>query len=460
MRIKNKEIYKRALQLAVPMMIQNGITNMVGLVDNVMVGSLGSEAITAVSIVGQLIFVFNLSIFGGLSGPGIYGAQYYGIQNLEGFQNTVRIKHWIGLFCLAGGLLVFNLAGEPLINLYLQGEGENVDPVLTMDLAKQYMSVMLWGLPFFVFTQIYSTSLRETGESIKPMVAAVTSVAVDVVFNYMFIYGNFGAPRLGVKGAATATVLARIVEMGVVIIWAFAARRRHVFLKGLYKTLSVPLKEAGKILKKSMPIFLNEFLWAGGLAVLTQCYSLRGLDIVAGLNISNALCNLLNVVFIAMGNAVGILTGQTLGASEYEKARKDSFILMWFTGIVCLLLTAVLVGFSGLFPRFYNTTDEIRGYAASFIIITAFFFPVQGLLNALYFTLRSGGKTLITFLFDSVFSWIIPVPCAFLLCNFTGLSVFTVYIAVQAADLIKVAVGYVLIKKGVWISNLVEDSST
>ena len=457
--IKNKDIYRRALRLAVPMMIQNGITNMVGLVDNVMVGSLGSEAITAVSIVGQLIFVFNLAIFGGLSGPGIYGAQYFGSKNMNGFQNTVRLKHWIGLVCLAGGLIVFTAAGEPLIGLYLRGESDNVDPVLTMSLAKQYMSIMLWGLPFFVFTQIYSTSLRETGESVKPMVAAVTSVVVDVMFNYVFIYGNFGAPKLGVQGAAIATVMARMIEMCVVVIWAFAARGRHVFLKGLYKTLLVPLNEAKKILKKSVPIFFNEFLWAGGLAVLTQCYSLRSLDIVAGLNISNALCNLFNVVFVAMGNAVGILTGQTLGASEYEKARKDSFSLMWFTGIVCLILTAALVGVSGIFPMFYNTTDEIRGYASGFIVITALFFPVQGFLNALYFTLRSGGKTLITFLFDSVFSWVIPVPCAFLLCNFTELPVFAVYAVVQAADLIKVGVGSILIKKGVWVSNLVEETA-
>lgn len=457
MMIKNKDIYKRALRLAVPMMIQNGITNMVGLVDNVMVGSLGSEAITAVSIVTQLIFVFNLAVFGGLSGPGIYGAQYYGQRNTEGFRSTVRIKHWIGLFCLIGGLLVFYTAGEPLIGLYLKGEGGDVDPVLTMSLAKQYLSIMLWGLPFFVITQIYAGSLRETGDSVKPMAAGIVSVVVDIVFNYLLIYGNLGMPKLGVEGAAAATVLARIIEAAVVVIWAFAARNKHTFLKGLYRTMLVPPAEAKRIVKKSLPIFLNEFLWAGAMAALTQCYSIRSLDIVAGLNISNALCNMFNVVFVAMGNAVGILIGQTLGASQYEKAKKDAFGLMWFTGISCIALTAVLVGFSGLFPSFYNTTDEIRSYATWFIAITAVFFPVQGFLNSLYFTLRSGGKTLVTFLFDSVFSWIIPVPCAFLLCNFTSLPIFAVYAVIQAADLIKVTVGYVLIKKGVWISNLVSE---
>ncbi len=454
--MKRKDVYKRALLLAVPMMIQNGITNMVGLVDNVMVGSLGTEAMTAVSIVGQLIFVFNLAIFGGLSGPGIYGAQFFGQGNTEGFRNAFRMKHWICMFCLLGGIAIFLLLDEFLIGLYLQGESAQVDPELTMRYAKDYLSIMLFGLAPFVVTQIFASSLRETGDSIKPMVAGVASVGVDVVFNYFLIYGKCGMPELGVKGAAIATVLARIVEMCVVVVWAFARKQKHEFLQGIYRTFWVPSELAVKILKKGMPIFFNEFLWAGGLAALTQSYSVRGLEIVAGMNISNAICNLMNVVFVALGSAVGILVGQKLGASEYETAEKDAFSLMWFSGGITLVLTAILIGISGVFPQFYDTTQEIRNYGSMFIIITALFFPVQAFLNALYFTLRSGGKTLITFLFDSVYSWAIPVPMAYLLCNFTGLPIFGIYVIVQAADLIKVAVGFILIRKKVWISNLVE----
>lgn len=453
---KDREIFKRALLLAVPMMIQNGITNAVGLVDNIMVGSLGTEAITAVSIVGQLIFVFNLAIFGGLSGPGIYGAQYFGQKNVEGFRSAVRIKHLISLVVLAAGLLVFIFGGELLIGLYLKGESEDIDPVLTMELAKSYLGVMLWGLPPFVVTQIYAGSLRETGNSLKPMVAGITSVVVDITFNWLLIYGNLGFPKLGVRGAAIATVMARFVEMLTVVIWAFAARKKkHEFLRGLYKTMLVPKETAGKMLAKTLPIFANEFLWAGGIAMLTQIYSQRGLDIVPGLNISNALCNLLNVVFIAMGNAVGILIGQTLGAKRYDEAKTEAFRLMWFTGAVSFLLTAVLVSISGVFPNLYDTSDSVRSAASVFIIITALFFPVQGFLNALYFTLRSGGKTLVTFLFDSVFSWVVSVPAAFLLCRFSPLPIFAVFAIIQAIDFIKVSIGYVLIKKGVWISNIV-----
>ncbi len=453
--MKDKTIYRKALTLAVPMMIQNGVTNMVGLIDNVMVGSLETEAMTAVSIIGQLMFVFNLAVFGGMSGPGIYGAQYYGQNNLQGFRSTFRMKIWIGLFCLAGGLAAFILGNEFFIGMYLQGEAGDVDPQLTMGFAKDYLEIMLFSMLPFVATQIYATSLRETGESVIPMTGGIVSVFVDIIFNYLLIFGNLGFPELGVKGAAIATVLARIVEMSVVIVWASLRRKRFEFLQGIYRTLRVPKDSAVNIIRKGLPIFFNEFLWAGGMAALTQCYSKLGLDIVAGLNISNIICNLMNVVFIALGSSVGIVIGQMLGASEYDRAKSSAFSLMWFTGIVSAGLAVVLIAISGVFPKLYDTTDLIRGYGQNFIIITALFFPVQGFMNALYFTLRSGGKTLVTFLFDSVFTWVVALPLAALLCSFTALPVFAIYAIVQAADIIKLVIGSVLIKKGVWISNLV-----
>lgn len=452
-----KKIYKSALRLAVPMMIQNGITNAVGLVDNLMVGSLGTEAMTGVSIVGQLFFVFNLAIFGGLSGPGIYGAQFNGQGNTEGFRNTFRIKHWICGVCLLLGTLAFLLGGDMLIGLYLRGESADLDRALTAAQARSYMNIMLLGMLPFTITQIFAGSLRESGDSIKPMIAGIVSVAADIVLNYILIYGHFGFPAMGVRGAAAATVAARFVEMLVTVIWAAKSKSKHVFLQGAYRTLLVPKALSVKIIKKGLPIFLNEFLWSAGLAALTQCYSVRGLEIVAGINISNAICNMLNVVFIALGNAVGILIGQTLGASEYERAKKDSFSLMNFTGIICAVLAAVLISLAWVFPKAYDTTETVRNYGTVFIIITAIFFPLQGYLNALYFTLRSGGKTVITFLFDSVFTWTVTLPVAVILCYFTALPIAAVYVLVQSVDIIKVIVGYVLIKKGVWISNLAEE---
>lgn len=455
--MKEQTIYRRAIRLAVPMMIQNGITNMVGLIDNVMVGSLGTESMTAVSIVGQLIFVFNLGVFGGISGPGIYGAQYYGQRNEEGFRQTFRLKIWICSFCILAGIAAFLLAGQNMIRLYLHGESETIDAALTLQLGWRYLLIMLFTLLPFSITQIYASSLRETGESVKPMVAGVISVVIDIVFNYLLIYGKFGFPRMGVRGAAIATVLARIVECVVVVTWAHLQRKKHRFLLGIYRTIFIPKRICTTMIKRGLPIFFNEFLWAGGMAVLTQCYSIRGLEIVPGLTISNAICNLLNVVFVALGSAVGILSGQTLGAGQYEQAKKNAFRLMWFTGGICVILTVILISVSGVFPKLYDTTKQVCQYGQWFIIITALFFPVQGFLNALYFTLRSGGKTVVTFLFDSVFTWVVTVPFAFLLCKYSSLSIFIVYAIVQSVDLIKLSVGYILIRRGIWISNIVAE---
>lgn len=453
--MRERSVYKKALTLAVPMMIQNGITNAVSLVDNLMVGSLGTESLTAVSIVGQLIFVFFLAVFGGLSGPGIYGAQYFGQGNKKGFQNVFRLKLWITAVIVLVGMTVFVAGGEQLIGLYLHGSSHGMDAAGTLEQGRDYLHIMLFGLIPFAFTQIYAGSLREMGESMKPMVAGIVSVFVDIIFNYLLIYGKFGFPRLEVQGAAIATVMARFVEMLVVVVWTHASIRRYEFLRGIYSTILLPLHEAKIMIMKGFPIFLNEFLWAGGMAALTQCYSMKGLQVIAGLNISNAICNLLNVVFVAMGNAVGIIIGQHLGASEFEKAKRSAGKLQWFTAGLCLILTVILAACSMVFPSLYDTTEEVRHLGQWFIIITAVFFPIQGVLNVFYFTLRSGGKTVITFLFDSVFTWVVSVSLAFALCSYTALPVLAVYALVQSADLVKVVAGHILVKKGVWITNLV-----
>lgn len=456
--MNKNSIYKKALALAIPMMIQSGITNAVGLVDNLMVGSLGVESVTAVSIAGQLLFVYSLAIFGGLSGPGIFLAQYYGQKNEEGVKNIFRLKWWVVTFITLAGIIIFVIGGEKLILLYFQGEAEKMDPELTLRLAKEYLLLMLPGLIPFGVTQIYAGSLRETGESFKPMIAGICSVAADIIFNYLLIFGKFGFPRLEVRGAAVATDIARVVEMTVIIAWSYARIKRHTFLKGAFAKILIPKDVAKKVLVKGVPIFFNEFLWAGGIAVMTQCYSIRSLDILAGANISNALCNLLNVVFIALGNAVGIISGQMLGASEFERAKKDSLKLMRFTGVLCFGLTVILIALAKFFPLLYDAPDEIRTIGMWMIIINALFFPIQGYLNALYFTLRSGGKTVVTFLFDSIYTWVLPVPVAFVLCKYTSLSIYLVFIIVQSADIIKLGIGYVLIRKGIWINNLVEDN--
>ena len=455
-----KELFIRAMMLALPMIIQNGITNAVGLVDNMMVGSLGPESMTGVSIAGQLFFVFNLAVFGALSGPGIFGAQFYGNNDIEGVRRVFRIKLWAVFLITLLGIVIFLFDDDLLIGLYMKGSAEKIDPVLTLERSKAYLRIMLAGLLPFSLTQVYSSSLRETNESVLPMIAGLCSVVADILFNYLLIFGKAGFPALGVEGAAIATVIARFIEFGVLITAAHVRRSRYPFLQGVYKTLLVPKSLLVPVVKKGIPILINEFMWASGIAALTQCYSIRGLDVLTALGINNALSNVMNVVFVALGSAVGIIVGQMLGAGELNLARKSAFRLMWFSAGICVFISIAQILIAPFFPLVYNADESIRRMATHIMIITALFFPVQGFLNTEYFTIRSGGKTLVTFLMDSIFTWVVVVATVFVLSRYTNIGVYGIYTISQALDLLKIAFGAFLIYKGVWLNNLSKGVAT
>lgn len=446
-----------ALTIAVPIMVQNGITNFVSMLDNIMVGRIGTEQMSGVAIVNQLLFVFNISIFGAVSGAGIFSAQFWGCGKQEGVQHTFRFK-WIVsvLLVLLAGVLFF-VAGEDFIMLYLHGEENEAQILETLGYAKEYLRVMFWGLLPFGICQVYTSTLRECGETMLPMKAGIAAVAVNMSLNYVLIFGKLGMPQLGVSGAAIATVVSRYVETAVVIFWTHTHKEKQPYIEGVYKKFYIPRNLTGKILAKGTPLMLNEILWSVGMAVLMQCYSVRGLDAVAGLNISSTISNVFNVVYIAMGSAVSIIVGQLLGAGKMEEAKETDTKLIFFSVMSCFVLGGLLVAVAPLFPMLYNTTEEVRALAASFIRIVAFCMPVCAFVHCAYFTLRSGGRTMVTFLFDSVFVWVVSIPFAFVLSRFTNLPVVPLYFVCQSLEAIKCIIGFILIKKGIWIQNIIKE---
>ena len=457
--IGNRDFYKMVLMIAVPIMIQNGITNFVSLLDNIMIGQVGTEQMSGVAIVNQLIFVYNLCIFGGVSGAGIFTAQYFGQGNHEGVRQTMRFKLWMVTVLTTLTVLLFLGCGTNLISAYLKGDGSAQSIAATLFHGERYLWIMLMGLPAFAVVQIYSSTLRECGQTMLPMKAGLTAVVVNLVFNYILIYGKFGAPALGVSGAAIATVLSRYVEMLITVIGVHrnscGEHAPYSFVTGLYTTLKVPRELTLKIVQKGSPLLFNETLWAAGMAMLTQCYSVRGLNVVAGLNVSNTINNVFNIVFIALGDSVAIIVGQLLGAGKMKEARDTDNKLIAFSVMCCTCVAFVMFVMAPIFPRLYHINDEARLLAKYFIMVTAFFMPQNAFLHATYFTLRSGGKTIITFLFDSVFIWCVSVVIAFTLSRYTSLPVIAVYAMVQLGDIIKCVIGFILVKKGVWLQNIV-----
>lgn len=451
----DRDFYAQVVTVVVPIIIQNTVSNVVSLLDNVMVGRVGTLQMSAVAIVNQLLFVFNLCIFGGLAGAGIFATQYAGAHDDKGVRDCFRVKWMIALSMLACALVVLIAFPKRLIGMYLAQETAQADAAATLGFGVDYLTVMLWGLLPFGVSQVYASTLREVGETRLPMFASVAAILVNLVFNYFLIFGKCGFPELGVTGAAIATVLSRYVETAIIVVYTHMKSHHFGFIRGAYRSLRVPKPLMISILRRGTPLLVNEFLWSSGMAVLLQCYSVRGLDVVAACNIATTVSNLFKVVFLSMGNAVAIMVGQALGANDIERAKNCTWRLMTLSVGSNLIMATLLALFAPAIPNIYNTEPHVRQIATQLIYVVAVMMPAYSFSHCCYFTLRSGGKTIITFLFDSVFTWCVNVPAAWLLAYKTGLGIVPLYFGVQALEMVKVVVGFVLVKKGVWIHNIV-----
>lgn len=453
--IGNKAFYRMVLAIAVPVMIQNGITQFVGVLDNLMVGRLGTEQMSGVAIANQLIFIFNLCIFGGLSGAGIFGAQFAGKRDVEGIRSVFRFKLLVCIVICAVCLAAFGFWNGPLISLFLHEGSAEGDLALTLAYGLEYIRIMLLGLAPYALSQAYSSTLRETGETLRPMIASIAAVLTNLVLNYLLIFGKLGLPAMGPAGAAVATVISRFVELGLIMYWAHAHPERTPFFLGAYRTLHVPRALAVHIVQKGMPLLLNEALWSVGMSMLNQCYSTRGLAVIAAVNISSTVANLFNISFQALGSSIGIVVGNLLGAGKAEEARDTDRKMIAFSVATCFLLGGLLAVVSGAIPNLYNTTAEVKALAAAFLLISACSMPFHAFSHACYFTLRSGGQTKITMLFDSGYVWCVCIPVAFVLSRFTDIHIVPMFFICTALEIFKCIAGYLFVKSGKWVRTIV-----
>lgn len=454
--IGDKKFYIMVLAVALPIMLQNGITNFVSLLDNIMVGQIGTEQMSGVAIVNQLMFVFNLGVFGAVSGAGIFTAQFYGKGDEDGIRHTIRFKYIICTALTVAAAALFILFGTELINLYLHDGSQQGDLELTLECGLKYLKVMLAGLLPFAVSQVISGTMRETGHTVMPMVAGLIAVAVNCIGNYILIFGHFGVPAMGVEGAAIATVVSRFVEAVILIVYTSVRKKIFPAFTGVFAHLfTIEKNLLGNIIKKGLPLFVNEILWALGMSGLTMCYSMRGLDVISGYNIASTIINVFNISYMALGNSVGIIVGKYLGAGEYDEAVDVDRKLIAFSVIVGAAMGVILLCTAGLFPKIYNTTAEAKEIARLMLTVTACLFPFQSFMHSCYFTLRSGGKTLVTFVYDSVFVCFISFPLAFILAEFTALTIIPIYLICNSVEIIKAAIGFVMLKKRIWINKIV-----
>ena len=437
--------YSRLLRFVLPCIGTMLFTSIYGIVDGLCVSNfVGKTAFAAVNLIMPLPML--LGTIGFMLGTG--GSAIVGITLGEGDQK--KADRYFTLFLLAALVSVSVLAVLGIVFLrpiavLLGAKGE------LLDYAVRYGRILMVSLPTFALQNMFQ-SFFVTAE--KPHLgfwftvgAGCTNMVLDVL-----MVGIWG---WGVEGAAIATVISRYVELAIVAGWTHSHKARNAFIVGAYRSMYIPGKLLRSITIKGMPLLVNEFLWSSGMAVLSQCYSTCGLDVVPAMNICSTLFNLGSVVYLSMGNSVGIIMGQMLGAGHSEEDVRDTNRKLIAVSIASgVMFGGLMAAVSEAFPGIYNTTDAVRHLAAQLIWISAVMMPFGSYLNATYFTLRSGGQTFVTFLFDSCFMWVFCVPLAFCLSRFTNLPILPLYAICQATDFIKCVIGTVMLKQGKWIQNL------
>ncbi|HPF53429.1 MAG TPA: MATE family efflux transporter [Eubacteriales bacterium] len=452
----DKLFYAALVAVVLPIVVQQGVTNLVNLLDNIMVGRLGTTAISSVAIVGNLIFVFNLALFGGISGASIYGAQYAGVGDNDGVRHTFRFKLIIGIGLLIIAFAVFGFFEDELIGLYLNQEAASPEEIAqTLKDAKEYLHIAVWALIPFMLSQSFAGTLRELGDTKPPMIAGICSFATNLVLNYVLIFGKLGLPAMGVRGAALATVIARVAELCYIIIWIYTRKDRYPFAVGALRSLRLPWDLAKRVIKTGWPLLLNETLWSMGQAMITQSFAVRGLNTVAATSITSNVWAIFAIVMMSMGNAISIMVGQKLGADDIEGAKDVDRKLLCIDFLIHLVIGSLVIATSGVIPLLYNVTPEVRSLTSQLLVIAGAALPLHCLTHATYFTLRAGGRTIVTFLFDCVFTWAIPLPLAFVLAHYTNISPVWIYFVVQFADSVKLAIGIPLLKSGGWARNVI-----
>lgn len=353
--IGDRAFYKMVLRIAIPIMVQNGITNMIGLVNNITVGKMGTEQLAGVAIANQLISIFNMCVFGAVSGAGIFGAQFQGKQDYEGVRHVFRLKVILMLVLSALAVGLFAGFGKPLIAGFLHEGSGGSDLALTLKEGYEYLLLMLVGFLPYGLSQAYSSTLREADRTVVPMRASIYALVLGVVLNYLLI------PVMGVAGAALATVVSRFAELGMNAWWTHTHPEEVPFVLGVYHTLKVPGDLVKQVLIKGTPLLLNETLWSVGFTVVSQTYSYHGVAVVAAVNIATTIANLVNVLFSSMGASIGIIIGNMLGAGDMEKVKEAdaqmiTLSLMIATGVCVLMLIC-----GPYFPQIYRNATSPNG---------------------------------------------------------------------------------------------------
>lgn len=443
----NRSFLKNVLIIAIPMMLQQLVLSSVNMVDNLMVASLGDAAIGGVSAVNKYYVISTFATFGLCAAASVFVAQFYGAQKQEGMKQSFRFM-MVSAFTLNCLFLIFGFAFKQQIVSYFSNDASVVS------FGTSYMSIALWTLlPLSVVISMNS-AIRAIE---SPKILIITSgiaVIVNVIFNYILIYGHFGFSAYGVQGAAMATFIARMVEM---ILGFFVLKMRdYQFKTKMSQLLQIEKYLIIKILTKALPLCANEILWSFGMATIFKFYATRGVNMMSGIAIASTIADLFFILGPGLSAATTVLIAQRLGANKVEEAKEVAYRLIGVSFCLSIVLGIIMMFTSALLPIIYkNITIETCTIATTILQIQGIMFWVYLTTSQSYFILRAGGDSKSTLMMDSGFLWVVNIPMLYMVTYYTDFSYAQLYWFAQIANILKMLFSFYLVKKEKWANVLV-----
>ena len=444
--IKDKELIKKCLTIAIPLMFQQLIVASVNLVDNLMVGELGDVAVSAVSSANRYYAIAQYGVNALTVSCVIFLSQYNGAREDEHMKQSFRFSIVSSYVILILFVLFGFLFSKQIIGFIINDS--SIIEAGSVYLKFAVFSYLPLGLSFPI-----ANAMRSTGDTRKPLVTSMVSIVVNVFFDYCLIFGHFGFKAMGVKGAAIATIIARIVEMLVYL--TFLEMGDYHFKTKIYELFHIERSLISNIIIKAIPLMINEIMWQFGMAVLIKCYSSRGANVNAAYSISSTISDLFFVLFGGMASATTVIVGTKLGANKLEEAKDSAYKLIWFSMMMSIVMALLMNGFTFLVPLLYGKVSLYSiELAKQFLSVMSLFYILYMFNTQCFFTLRTGGDTKNTMFMDSGFMWGVNIPAVYFFAYHSNIPVLYVYCIGQSVDFLKAIIAYRIIRKEKWVKNL------
>lgn len=446
--LQDRSFIKGYFKLSLPVICQQLLTNLISITDNLMIGVAGEQALSAVSVANKFFFVYSLTIFGLTNGVGIFIAQYYGAKEHTSCQQVFRfgIKTGCAIAVLVTGFMLV----YPEITMSLFIKDANV-----IELGLEYIKYIRFTYVPFAFISMASVAFRVIGQPSVPLKTGFISFITNIVFNYLLIMGNLGFPRLGIAGAAIATLLARIAEM-LTLIWLLLRKDNSLSLRGRHPALDLSQKK--HVLGKTFPLMCNEIIWSIGINILFLNYCFINERYVPAITVADNVSHLAYVAFSGCGVVAGVYIGNELGAGNLELAKENGEKMLQTALLILGAGNVIILASSFFAPQIFSLSPANVTMARNLIIVKGLLSWTQSYANTAYYILRSGGDTKSVLIIDGIYTWVGPVLVSTVFSRIIPLSFLALYVLVEGMGLIKVFISLYFYKKGTWLNNLTERS--